>query len=40
MVGGGTMALWTQFGPFQPFRVWLVTINTFCPGDGCPNRAV
>jgi hypothetical protein len=27
--GGGTMALNTLSTPFQPFFVWMVTMNTF-----------
>jgi len=38
--GGGTMALCDHSWPFQPLFVWLVTMKTFCPGTGWPNRAV
>ena len=37
---GGTTALVTLSGAFQPFFCWQVAINTFCPGPGRPNRAV
>jgi hypothetical protein len=34
------MALVTLSRAFQGFLVWQVTMNTFCPGLGWPNRAV
>jgi hypothetical protein len=36
---GGTIALTTLSWSFQPFFCWQVTIKTFGPGLGWPNRA-